>query len=424
MAREPEPRDLGKVTEPTTIVGIDVGTTKICTVVGEVQEDEMLRIIGVGIAPSRGLRKGVVVNVHEATEAISASVRKAERISGYEINNAFVGVGGGHISAINSRGVVGISRGSRGIAEADIERALDAARAIAIPHNREIIHTIPRGCTVDGQEGVKDPIGMQGIRLEIEAHIVTGASTSVSNLVKCVREAGVEIDDLILQPLASGEAVLKQSEREMGVVLADIGGGTTDIGIFIEGSIWHTIILGTGGEHVTRDVAVGLRTPFNTAEELKIQYGNAMPTSLSTDELIEVTSFGNGAREAMSRLRLAEVIEARAEEILTLILREVKRSGYDGLLAAGLVLCGGTAELSGFTQLAQQVMQMPVRVGTPHDLQGLTDVLESPAYATSVGLLLWGMRHAPIREAVGRPRRPPSVLWPRIRDWLRAFLPG
>lgn len=412
------------MTEPKTVVGIDVGTTKICTLVGEVYEDAQLRIIGVGVAPSRGLRKGVVVNVQEATEAITASVQKAERISGYEIANAFVGIGGGHISAINSRGVVGISRGARGISQFDIERALDAARAIAIPHNREIIHTIPRGYVVDGQEGVKDPIGMQGIRLEVEAHIVTGASTSVSNLVKCVRNAGVEIDDLILQPLASGEAVLRANEQEMGVVLADVGGGTTDIAIFIEGSIWHTVVLGIGGENVTRDVAVGLRTPFNTAEELKIKYGHAVPTSMSGDELIEVTSFGNGAREEVSRLQLAEVIEARAEEILSMILREVKRSGYDGLLAAGLVLCGGTADLAGIKELANQVLRLPARVGSPHDLQGLTDVLESPAYATSVGLLMWGMRHTPKEEPEPRRIRPPSIAWKRIRDWFRALLPG
>ena len=412
------------VTEPRTVVGIDVGTTKICTLVGETYEDGQLRIIGVGLAPSLGLRKGVVVNVHEATEAITASVRKAERISGYDITSAFVGVGGGHISAINSRGVVAISRTTRGITQFDIDRALDAARAIAIPHNREIIHTVPRGYIVDGQEGVKDPIGMQGIRLEVEAHIVTGASTSVSNLVKCVRDVGVEIDDLILQPLASGEAVLKESEREMGVVLADIGGGTTDIGLFIDGSIWHTVVLGTGGEHLTRDVAVGLRTPFNTAEELKIQYGHAIPTSLTTDELIEVTSFGDGTRQLVSRLQLAEVIEARAEEILTLIRREVKRSGYDGLLAAGLVMCGGSAELAGFQGLAQQVLQLPVRVGRPHDLQGLTDVLESPAYATAVGLLLWGRRHMQMGEPEPKRKRPPSLFAQRIRDWFRAFLPG
>jgi cell division protein FtsA len=408
--------------EPRTIVGIDVGTTKICTLVGEVYEDGQLRIIGVGLAPSRGLRKGVVVNVHEATEAIQASIQKAERISGYEIASAYVGVGGGHIRAINSRGVVGISRGERGITEQDIERALDAARVIAIPHNQEIIHMIPRGFAVDGQEGVKDPVGMQGMRLEVEAHIVTGASASVSNLVKCVHEAGVTIDDLILQPLASGEAVLKETEREMGVALADIGGGTTDIGIFIDGSIWHTVVLGTGGEHLTRDVAVGLRTPLNTAEELKKKYGHAVPSSLSVDELIEVTSFGNGVRQEVSRLQLAEVIEARAEEILSLILREVKRSGYDGLLAAGLVMCGGSAELAGLTELGQKVLQMPVRVGTPHDLQGLTDVLESPAYATAVGLLLWGMRQK--AEPEPSRRQPPSLFWQRVRDWFRAFLPG
>ncbi len=412
------------MTEPRTIVGIDVGTTKICTLVGEVHEGDRLRIIGVGVAPSHGLRKGVVVNVHEATEAITASVRKAERTSGYEITSAYVGVGGGHVSAINSRGVVGISRGERGITQSDIERALDAARAVAIPHNREIIHTIPRGYVVDGQEGVKDPIGMQGIRLEVEAHIITGASTCVSNLVKCVRNAGVEIDDLILQSLASGEAVLKESEREMGVVLADIGGGTTDIGIFIDGSIWHSAVLGTGGEHLTRDVAVGLRTPLSAAEELKIKYGNALPGSLPTDEIIEVTSFGDGAREVVSRRQLAEVIEARAEEILTLILREVKRSGYDGLLAAGIVLCGGTADLAGLQELAHQVLRLPVRVGAPHDLQGLVDTLESPAYATAVGLLLWGMRHGPAVQAETKPKRPPSLFWQRIRSWFRVFLPG
>jgi cell division protein FtsA len=277
---------------------------------------------------------------------------------------------------------------------------------------------------VDGQEGVKDPIGMQGIRLEVETHIVTGASTSVSNLVKCVRDTGVEIDDLILQPLASGEAVLKETEQEMGVVLADIGGGTTDIGIFIEGSIWHTVVLGTGGEHLTRDVAVGLRTPFNTAEELKIQYGHAVPASLTTDEMIEVTSFGNGARQRVSRMELSAVIEARAEEILALILREVKRSGYDGLLAAGLVMCGGSADLAGFRELGQQVLQLPVRVGRPHELQGLTDVLESPAYATSVGLLLWGMRHEEMSRPEPRRKRPPNEIVQRVRNWFRAFLPG
>ncbi len=412
------------MTEPRPIVGIDVGTTKICALVGEAEEDDQLRIIGVGISPSRGLKKGVVVNLQEATEAIRASVRKAEQISGYEINSAYVSVGGAHISAMNSRGVVAISRSQRGITQADIDRALDGARAIAIPHNREIIHAIPRGFILDGQEGVRDPIGMQGSRLEVEAHIVTGASTSVSNLVKCVADAGVSIDDLILQSLASGEAVLRESERDMGVVLADIGGGTTDIGIFIEGSIWHTQVLPTGGEHMTSDVALGLRTPRKTAEDLKIKYGHALAAALATDEAIDVASFGDGARQTVSRLRLAEVIEARAEEILVLILREIKRLGYDGLLAAGLVMCGGASELAGLKDLATRVLDVPVRVGAPHDLQGLTDAVEGPAFATAVGLLLWGMRHEPSARTVIKAPHHPSVFWTKIREWLRAFLPG
>jgi cell division protein FtsA len=409
--------------EPRTIVGIDVGTTKVCTLVGEVHENGQLRIIGAGITPSRGLSKGSVVNVQEATEAIRISVEKAERFSGYEISRAFVGVGGKDISGLNSRGVVGISRGDRGITEQDVERALDAARAIAIPHNREIIHTIPRGFIVDGQEGVKDPIGMQGVRLEVETHIVTGASTAMSNLVRCVREANVKVDDLILQPLASGEAVLNEEEQELGVILADVGGGTTDVGIFIDGSIWHTVIITTGGEHLTRDIAVGLRTPLNAAEDLKVAYGHAVPALLPADELIEVASFGDGARVPVSRLQLSEVIEARAEEILTLILREVKRSGYDGLLAAGLVLCGGSASLTGFKDLAQQVLRLPVRVGTPRDLQGLTDGLESPAYATAVGLLLWGMNHGRVGRFDSRRPVPRNPILARVQDWVRAFLP-
>ena len=410
--------------EAKPIVGIDAGTTKICTLVGEAEDGDQLRVIGVGVTPSRGMKKGVVVNVQEATESIKASIHKAEQISGYEISSAYLSVGGAHISAMNSRGVVGISRSQRGISQADIDRALDGARAVAIPHNREIIHAIPRGFIVDGQEGVKDPIGMQGIRLEVEAHIVTGASTSVSNLVKCVRDAGVQIDDLILQSLASGEAVLRESEQDMGVILADIGGGTTDIGIFIDGSIWHTHVIPTGGEHMTTDVAVGLRTPRRTAEDLKIRYGHAFAASLATDETIDVTSFGDGARQTVSRMRLAEVIEARAEEILVLILREVKRSGYDGLLPAGLVLCGGASELAGLRDLAARVLDLPVRIGAPHDLQGLTDVVESPAYATAVGLLLWGMRHERAAPTVTKPSKPPSLLWAKVRDWLRAFLPG
>ena len=401
-----------------TIVGIDVGTTKICTLVGEVDEARVLRVVGVGVAPARGIRKGVVVNVGEATDAIATSIEKAERISGYAIENAYVGLAGAHISAINSRGVVAINRGERGIQPADIERALDAARAVAVPHNREILHVIPRAYTVDDDDGVRDPLGMQAYRLEVESHIITGATASIHNLVKCVQTTGVGIDALVLEPLASGEGVLTDVEREMGVVLADIGGGTTDIAIFIEGSIWHTVVLPTGGEHITNDIGVGLRTPFTTAEELKIKQGHARPESINPNETIDVAMFGEGERQRVSRQFLSKIIEARVEEIFDLILQEIKRSGYDGLLPAGVVLCGGTADLAGIRDLARDVLNLPVRIGAPQDLRGLVDILGSPAYATSVGLLQWGIQHdAPVTRRVQRNGHF------KLPGFIKAFLP-
>jgi cell division protein FtsA len=401
-----------------TIVGIDVGTTKICTLVGEADAESGLRIIGVGVAPARGIRKGVVVNVQEATEAIATSIEKAERISGYRIESAYVGLAGAHVSSVNSRGVVAVNRGERGVQAADVERALDAARAITIPHNREVLHIIPRGYTVDGDDGVRDPLGMQAYRLEVEAHIITGATPSIHNLVKCVQATGIGIDALVLEPLAAGEAVLTDVEREMGVVLADVGGGTTDIAIFIEGSIWHTVVLATGGEHITNDIAIGLRTPFTTAEELKVKYGHARPQAINPAENLDVAVFGEGGRQPVSRHFLAQVIEARVEEIFDLVLQEIKRSGYDGLLPAGVVLCGGTADLAGIRDLARDMLNLPVRIGTPQDLEGMVDMLSSPAYATSAGLLQWGLRHdAP------RPTRAQRNGHFRLPGWVKAFLP-
>lgn len=401
------------------VVGIDVGTTKVCTLVGKVDEQNALRIVGVGVVPSKGLRKGVVVNVNEATEAIAASVEKAERISGYEITHAHVGVAGAHISSFNSRGVVAVSRG-HSITQDDVNRVLDGAMAIAIPHDREVIHVVPRGYTVDGQDGVRDPVGMHGFRLEVEAHIITGAATSVHNLVKCVNQAGLDIDELVLAPLAAGEAVLTENEREMGVMLADIGGGTTDMAIFIEGTVWHTAVLAIGGNHLTNDVAVGLRAPFATAEQIKEKYGYARSEGIAANETIEVNVFGGDSWQAIPRRFLAEIIEARATEIFELLLQEVKRSGYDGLLPAGAVLCGGSAQLAGIRELGRDILQLPTRIGMPHDLQGLVDTLSNPAYATSVGLLLWALR----QEAGLIPREKPVGLWQRILYWLRSFLPG
>ena len=403
-----------------TIVGIDVGTTKICTLVGEVNEAGELNIVGVGVAPSRGMRKGMVINVAEATEAIAASVEKAERTSGYQIERAYVSIAGSHISGVNSRGVVAISRGEGGITTDDIDRALEAAQAIAIPHNQEVLHIVPRTFTVDGQNGIRDPIGMYGFRLEVEAHIVMGASSAIQNLVKCVEALDIGVVELVLGPLAAGAAVLTDTEREMGVVLADIGGGTTDIGVFIEGSVWHTTVLAVGGNHLTNDLAIGLRAPFTVAENLKIEYGQARSDAVGLDETVEVDMFGDNGHQRVSRRLLAQILEARAEEICHLIRQEIKRSGYDGLLPAGVVLCGGSAQLAGFPELAREVLQLPVRVGAPRDLKGLVDTISSPAFATSVGLLRWGLQQHTVR----RPRRRGGSLGQRLIQWLRAFLPG
>ncbi|MEA3346354.1 MAG: cell division protein FtsA [Chloroflexota bacterium] len=402
-----------------TVAAIDVGTTKICTLIGEVDEMDRLRIVGVGLVPSRGVRKGMVVNVAKASEAILESVERAERISGYTVERALVGVGGQHIQAINSQGVAAVSRSSRGVTLADVNRALEAARAVPLPHNRQIIHVIPRFYTLDGLRGIQDPLGLYGFRLEVDAHVVTGSSTAIRNLVKCVEEAGVEVAELILQPLAAAEAVLTDAEREMGVAVVDIGGGTTDIGIFIDSAICHTVILPTGGDHLTNDVAVGLRAPFASAEEVKIQYGHALPEALE-EERIEIVPFGDGGRRSVSRRFLAQIVRVRTEEIFDLIQQEVKRSGYSELMPAGLVLCGGTGGLEGIEALGREVVQLPIRVGRAHDIHGLIDSIEGPAFATSVGLLMWGMHHP--RMDVSESERPNT--WQRIMQWLRAFLPG
>jgi cell division protein FtsA len=404
-------------------VGIDVGTTKVCTLVGEIDEEDNLSIVGVGVAPSHGLSKGVVVNVEEATRSIIASVQKAERVSGYTVESAYIGLAGKHISSLNSRGVVAVGRGERSITEDDVDRAIDAAQAIAVPHNREIVHVITRSFTLDGQEGVRDPVGMVGFRLEVETHIVTGAVASIRNLAQCVENADVDVNDLVLQPLASAEAVLTSEERETGVVLVDAGGGTTDVAAFVGGNICHSVVLSVGGNNLTNDVAIGLRTPFATAEDLKIKYGHALPETIDPGEMIDVTAFGEGSIQSVSRIELARIIEARAEEMYLMILNEIKRSGYEGLLPAGLVLTGGTADLQGFKELGRDMLQLPVRVGRVHDIGGLVDSVSSPAYATAVGLLQWGMRYGTSgRRLKERGKRWPD-LYQRFIGILRAFLP-
>lgn len=415
-----------------TIVGIDVGTTKVVTLVGELNSHEQLNILGVGLTPSKGMKKGIVVNVEEAVTSIVASVEKAERLSGYRIGSAYVGVAGGHIQAINSRGVVAVPRADREITPSDLARALEAARAIAIPTQREIIHVIPRSYIVDGQEGIHDPVGLSGFRLEVEAHIVTGAVTAIQNLIKCIQRAGVEIDDLVLQPLASSEAVLTDAEKEMGAMLVDCGGGTTDVAMFMDGSIWHSVVLPVGGNHITNDIAIVLRTPFDVAEYLKIRHGRARPTPASQPEegteqphndIIEVESFVGGKQRTISRTLLHQVIEARVEEIFQMLRAEVRRAGYDGLLPAGVVLSGGTALLPGIAEVARDVLNMPVRTGVPSGLGGLADAIDSPAYATSVGLVRWGCKRGGAAPFLV-PQDPGwARVYNRFKSWLREFLP-
>ena len=410
-----------------TIVGIDVGTTKICTLVAEVHDTGKVNILGVGLTPSKGLDKGVVVNIDEAVSAIATSVEKAERLSGYRIGTAYVGIAGRHISSLNSRGVVAISRPDHEISRNDVARAVEAAQAIAIPTQREVIHVIPRAYIVDGHEGIRDPVGMAGYRLEVETHIVTGEVMAIQNLIKSVERAGVGIDDLVLQPLASGSAVLTEEDKNRGVVLVDIGGGTTDIAIFIGGGIWHTVVLPIGGTHFTNDLVYVLHTPHNTAEYLKLKYGSALhePKPDEQDD-IDTDTFSPGERQQVSRRLLNEILQSRAEQLIEMVGSEVRRSGYEGLLPAGIVLTGGSAQLPGLEELTREMLGMPVRIGVPTNLTGLSEAIDSPPYATCVGLVRWGLRHGMSAGTHGA-QQPESGNWKqtygRFKMWLREFLP-
>ncbi len=375
----------------TTLVSIDVGTTKVCTTIADVNDGGVIRVAGVGVTPSNGLHKGLVVNISEAKGSILESIRKAEQASGYKVESAYVGVTGRHVSSLNNRGVVAITRNDRLVRPDDLRRVLTCAQSvIKTPSDRKLLHVIPRNYAVDGQVGVKNPVGMHGFRLDVETHVITAATTSVQNLVKCIRGIGIDIEDLILEPLASGEAVLTEDEKEVGIILADIGGGTTDIAVFKDGSIWHTAILPVAGYQLTRDVAIGLGLPFDVAEEMKKRYGSVMPVYESKIETPgTISEDGHG----VSYQDLCDIIRARVEEIIRLILLEMPRSEYETLVPAGLVLTGGTANLSGIDALGRDILKLPVRVGIPTNIYGITDTLRDPAYATSVGLLLWGTKH-------------------------------
>jgi cell division protein FtsA len=373
-----------------TVAAIDVGTTKVCTVVADLNEAGTPRIVGVGIAPSVGLHKGLVVNINEARESIKESVRKAEQSSNYKVESAYVGVTGRHVTSLNNRGVVAITRNDRVVRTDDLRRVLSSAQSVKIPSDRKLLHVIPRSYAVDGQAHVKNPIGMHGFRLDVETHVITAAVTSIQNLIKCIRSIGIDIEDLVLEPLASSEAILTPDEKEVGVILADIGGGTTDIAVFKEGSIWHTSILPVAGYQLTRDVSIGLGLPFDVAEEMKKRYGSVMPVYESrTEDTTALSQDGHG----VSYQDLCDIIRARIEEVMKLILLELPNSEYETLVPAGLVLTGGSSNLAGIATLGREILQLPVRVGAPSNMEGISDALCDPAYATSVGLLAWGVNH-------------------------------
>jgi cell division protein FtsA len=409
-----------------TFAAIDVGTTKVCTIVGEVAAGTgETRILGVGVSPSGGLTRGMVDNIREATDAIRASVEKAERASGTRILSAHVGLSGAHVQSVNNRGIVAVPDRNRPISGDDIARALEGAKIISIPANREILHVLPRYYVVDGQDHVSDPLGMFGQRLDVEAHIITIASSAVANVSKVVEAAGVQVDDVVLQPLAGAESVLTAEERRQGVIIADIGGGCTDLSVFIEGSIQHTATLPIGGNHITRDLVVGLRCPYHSAESAKERYGNALPSAVDAADTIDIEAFGAERQRTYPRRLVCEIIQARCEEILEMIVNEVRTAADVELISAGLVLTGGSSRLPGLDLLAEQVTGLPARIGVPSHIFGLVDELHDPAYATGVGLLQWAMGDqdlAPLSGGYGGPSAFDGI-FKKLSNWFRVLLP-
>jgi cell division protein FtsA len=424
---------------PEIISAIDVGTTKICALMAQVEPDSLgnvsLNILGEGHVASRGIRRGVVVNVADATAAIGEAVEKCEREAGRHMLSAYVGIAGSHIATLNSTGVSPVDR-RQGVTPADMQRALEGARAVALPQNQEVIHTIARQWTVDGQSEIQHPLGMTAYRLEVDAHIVTGSSTAISNLVQCVTKHDIDIDALVLEPLASNAAVLKPDERRMGVAVVDMGGGTTDIALFRDDGLCNTQVLDMGGNHLSQDVAVALSTPYESAEALKVRYGNVIPDRVAADESVWAQVFGERSERNFSRRFICTVLEARATEMFEIIRDRLEQTGNLSKLPAGVVITGGSSQLPGLVELGRSILQMPVRVGSPQPslpITGLSRGLLSPTYATSVGLLLWGLRRddsqMPKRYTSNEP--PPGAtapatgaLWSKAREMLRYLLPG
>jgi cell division protein FtsA len=402
------------------VVGLDIGTTKICCIVGEIVESgphNIIDIVGIGTAPSSGLRKGVVINIDSTVESIGKAVEEAELMAGVEIGSVFTGIAGGHIKSFNSNGIVAIK--DKEITAQDVQRVIDAAKAVAIPLDREVIHIIPQEYVIDDQDGIRDPIGMNGVRLEAKVHIVTGAVSSAQNIIKCANRAGLNVAEICLEPIASAEAVLSQDEKELGVILVDIGGGTSDIAIFREGALVHTGVLAVGGHHITNDIAVGLRTPMNEAERVKIQHGCAMASLVNPEETIEVPGVGGRKSRVVSRRLLAEIIEPRVEEMFSLIHREVQKTGHIDLLSGGVVITGGTTLLEGMPEMAEFIFEMPVKRGIPQGIGGLRDVVNSPKFATAVGLLKYGARNSARSKFAIRDKNIYDKVRGSMKSWIR-----
>ncbi|HEV2105942.1 MAG TPA: cell division protein FtsA [Candidatus Eisenbacteria bacterium] len=401
-----------------TFVGLDIGTTKISCIVADQNGSGEVRVVGIGNAPSEGLRRGVVVDLEKTVASIARSVEEAERMAGLEVRGVHAGIAGDHIRSLNSRGVIAVSRKDNEIAAADVERVVEAAKAIAIPMDREIIHVIPQEFIVDDQEGIRDPVGMSGVRLEAEVHIITGAVTSARNICRAIQRAGLKVYDLVLEPLASAMAVLEEDERDLGVVLLDLGGGTTDVAVFHEGSIRHTAIIPFGGANVTSDIAIGLRTPIDKAEAIKIQHGCALASQVHSDEAVSVSGVGGRGDREISRHVLASMIEPRMEEIFALASKEVRKNHFAELLGGGVVLTGGTSLLPGVSELAEQVFEMPVRLGAPRGLGGLAANVSDPRFSTGVGLVLQAVRNETGEGMFSEGGRPPVRPRFDLRNWF------
>ncbi len=407
---------MSKRAEKNLIVGLDIGTSKVVAIVAEVSPNGM-EIIGIGSHPSRGLKKGVVVNIESTVQSIQRAVEEAELMAGCQIHSVYAGIAGSHIRSLNSHGIVAIR--DTEVANADVERVIDAARAVAIPADQKILHILPQEYIIDKQEGIREPVGMSGVRLEAKVHMVTGAVSAAQNIVKCVKRCGLEVDDIILEQLASSYSVLTEDEKELGVCLVDIGGGTTDIAVFTDGAIRHTAVIPIAGDQVTNDIAVALRTPTQHAEEIKIKYACALTQLASADQTIEVPSVGDRAPRRLARQTLAEVVEPRYEELLTLIQAELRRSGFENLIAAGVVLTGGSSKMEGVVELAEEIFHMPVRLGVPQYVTGLVDVVRNPIHATGVGLLLFGHKHGHDSSGEGFSGGSQAGMWERMRGWFK-----